>query len=111
MSTHFDARAARIVSAGPGIQLTAHAQARIRQRGFREEDLKILLACGSRSHDGALTLTQRDAAEAKNALRRRMAALDRLTGMTAIVDGNQVITVYRIAKSARLKRGRPEDVA
>ena len=109
MSTFSNRNAAQQESVCAQGHLTVHAEARMRQRGFREEDMGILLACGSRSHDGALTLTQRDAALAKDLLRRRMLAIDRLTGMTAILDGTHVVTVYRLAKSARLRRARREE--
>lgn len=85
----------------PELTATRHADARIRQRGFRERDLEALVRFGREMPDGTVRLLDEDVEREIDGLRRWIAMLDRLRGMTAVIDGGRVVTVY---KSRRQKR-------
>jgi hypothetical protein len=86
------------------IELTGHGQIRLRQRGFHEEDLAILLRYGSGMKDGTLTLTNRDIEQVIHTMRQRITRIERLRGMTAVLANGRVITVYK--NTRRRKRYR-----
>lgn len=81
--------------------LTAHAVTRIRQRGFREDDVAMVLRYGSRMNDGTLMITDQDVRREVEALRRHKTRLERLRGMTAVVEGSHVVTVYKDTRCSR----------
>lgn len=85
----------------PELTATRHADARIRQRGFRERDLEALVRFGREMPDGTVRLLDEDVDREIDDLRRWITILDRLRGMTAVIDGGRVVTVY---KSRRQKR-------
>jgi hypothetical protein len=87
--------------------ITAHAAARVRQRGFRERDISVLLLCGSNMEDGTLMMTDRDVEREIEARRKQIALLERLRGMTAVVAGGSVVTVYRNTRRYRRCRAEP----
>lgn len=82
--------------------LTVHARERIRQRGFRERDISVLLQCGSRMVDGTLMLTDRDVQREVEIRRKQITDLERLRGMTGVIAGDRIVTVYR--NTRRLRR-------
>jgi hypothetical protein len=92
----------------PVLKITRHAEARIRQRGFREDDVTILMKYGREMPNGTLVLTDRDVRREMEMMRRHISRLDRLRGMTAVVIDGRVVTVYRADKSSRHRRPRQE---
>ena len=50
--------------------LTHHAQTRMRQRGLRDGDLRLVLHCGSQVADDAFILTDQDAEREIERLKR-----------------------------------------
>ncbi|MDP6929449.1 MAG: hypothetical protein QF412_07090 [Planctomycetota bacterium] len=77
--------------------LSAHAMARVRQRGFKEADIALLGRYGTVTRDGVL-LRRQDVVSAVSALKREITQLERLAGTYAVMDGDTVLTVYRPSK-------------
>lgn len=75
------------------VRLTDHAEVRARQRGFRPADAEVVLNYGTPTDDGAV-LTTKDAQRGIEALKRQIAALERLTGAAVVAEGEHVITLY-----------------
>lgn len=80
------------------LQLTHHAKARIRQRGYREDDVDLVFRVGTRVADDAFLLTDKDAARAIQKLKHEIQQLERLRGSKVIVEGETLITVYRVTQ-------------
>lgn len=74
--------------------ITEHASRRIRQRGFRDRDVGVILENGTPTHEGVL-LTGKDVAERVTEYRRRIAELERLRGAAIFLKDGQVLSVYR----------------
>lgn len=85
------------------LSLTHHAQARMRQRGFREEDADLVFRVGTRVADDAFLLTDKDAARAIRKRKQEIQQLERLRGSKVIVEGETLITLYHTAR--RYRRG------
>ena len=76
------------------LTLTHHAQARMRQRGFKEEDADLIFRVGTRVADDAFLLTDKDAACAIRKCKQEIQQLERLRGSKVIVEGETLITLY-----------------
>lgn len=92
------------IPAEPQMSMTVHAEARCRQRAIKERDLGLLLRHATDNGDGTLTMTPADIADAVAALKRQIAAFEKLRGATAVVLEGKVVTVYRSTKSRRPRR-------
>jgi len=75
------------------VQVSQHAEARARQRGFRKDDVELILAYGTETDEGTV-LTAGDARRGIEALKRQIAAIERLAGAAVVTDGEQVVTLY-----------------
>jgi hypothetical protein len=82
--------------------LTHHASIRVRQRGFRERDVEVILEHGTPTHDGVL-LTSRDVSERVAEYRRRIGELERLRGAAVFLEEGHVVSVYR-PSAAKVRR-------
>lgn len=82
--------------------LTQHASSRLRQRGFRERDVDLILENGTPTHDGVL-LTSKDVAEQVAEYRQRIVTLERLRGAALFLKGGRVVSVYR-PSAAKVRR-------
>ena len=74
--------------------LTQHALHRIRQRGFRESDVDLILDHGTPTRDGVV-LSSRDVGQLVAGYRRAIAALERLSGAAVFLADGHVVSVYR----------------
>lgn len=86
----------------PTQRLTDHAKARLRQRGYREEDLSTVVAHGTAGAD-AVILTRSDVERRVRLLKQEIQALERLSGTAVVTAGGVVQTVYRPG-SRRMRR-------
>ena len=86
------------------LHITHHAQARMRQRGFREVDLDLILSVATAIADDAFLLTEQDAARAIRDRKREIQQIERLRGSKVIIEGNTLITLYHTAPKARLAK-------
>lgn len=74
--------------------LSEHAEARLRQRGYRERDVEAVIAYGTECAE-AIVLTDKDVRRAIEAKKRESQDLERLRGTTVVVQDGVVATVYR----------------
>ena len=89
--------------------LTRHAEARMRLRGFRDQDLDILIRFSREMPDGTMMLTDDDIEREIDAMQRCIRQLDRLRGMTGVVAAGKLVTVYKSSRQSRRRRDRWED--
>ena len=87
--------------ADEAVRVSSHADSRARQRGFRRSDIELILTFGTPTDDGTV-LTRNDAQRSVEALKRQIAALERLSGAAVVTDGPSVITVYH-ARAGRTR--------
>jgi len=83
------------------LKLTHHAQVRIRQRGFREDDADLVFRVGTRVADDAILLTSKDVARAIQNRKQEIQKLERLRGSKVIVEGETLITIYHETQRRR----------
>ena len=82
--------------------MSKHAMKRIRQRGYRDDDVKTELELGSLRGD-AVFLSDTIVREKVIEYRHMITQLERLRGTAVIVMNDTVVTIYRPAK-AKLRR-------
>jgi hypothetical protein len=83
-------------------KLTKHAIARLRQRGYRESDLELVIRFGTEVADG-VTLRRRDADRRIGEIKRQLSDLERLKGTHVVLQDDVVVTTYRVSKHNRRK--------
>lgn len=83
------------------LRITHHAEARMRQRGFRKADVDLILSVATRVADDAFFLTDRDASREIEQRKREIQQLERLRGSKIIVEGGALITLYHAAPKPR----------
>jgi hypothetical protein len=74
--------------------MTRHARKRFKQRGFREDELELLMLAGVPVKDG-IFVCARSARDLSGRLRRMADRCERLIGSWLVVEGDAVITAYR----------------
>lgn len=77
--------------------VTPHACARVRQRGYRDADVDLVLAYGTEAREGVM-LTRADVDRAVARLKNEMRCLERLRGTAVIIKNEAVLTLYRPGK-------------
>ena len=75
-------------------RFTRHAETRMRQRGFRNADVSLVLSVATRVADDAFFLSDKDAAREIERRRHEIQQLERLRGTKLIVACDTVITLY-----------------
>ena len=90
------------------LDLSRHAQTRIRQRGFRENDMQVIVDAGTPTGVDGMFLLDSDVEREVCKRKREIAVLERLRGCRVVVDGRTVITIYRPSRKTekRLLRGK-----
>jgi hypothetical protein len=71
-----------------------HAQARARQRGYRDSDIDFVMKHGTAVDDGSF-LSDGDSHRAIEKLKQKIQKFSRLKGTVVIQRGDTVVTVYR----------------
>jgi hypothetical protein len=92
------------------LTVTCHAKTRMRQRGLKDEDLRLLLSSASAIDRDAYLLTDRDAAREIARRKREIQSLERLRGVKVVMVGDTIVTCYhtdREAQKAALRCARP----
>lgn len=84
-----------------GNRLSDHVQKRARQRGFRDQDLELIMNYGETVRDGIAVTdnTLRRLRSQLQQLRGELQRLERLRGTAVIVQDGTVVTAYRTSKS------------
>lgn len=86
--------------------LTHHAETRMRQRGFRNADIGLVLSVATRVAEDAFFLSDKDAAREIERRRREIQQLERLRGTKLIVEDENVITLYHSDRKPSRGTGR-----
>jgi len=71
-----------------------HAQARARQRGYRDSDIDFVMKHGTDVDDGSF-LTDGDVHRAIEKRKQEIQQFSRLKGTVVIVSGNTAVSIYR----------------
>lgn len=83
------------------LHMTNHAEARMRQRGFRKVDVDLVLSVATRIGEDAFLLTDQDAAREIQRRKHEIQQLERLRGSKMIVEGDALITLYHVARKTQ----------
>ena len=75
-----------------------HAAQRLQQRGMREKDIDLVLACGTQVDDDSFLLTENDVAREKRRRKREIQTLERLSGVKVVVRQGVIVTCFRATK-------------
>ena len=75
-------------------QKSKHAQARARQRGYRDSDIDFVIKHGTNVDDGSF-LTDGDVHKAIEKRKQEIQQFSRLKGTVVIVSGDTIVTTYR----------------
>lgn len=82
-----------------GIELSKHAEQRIRQRGRRRSDIDAILSCGTPIDGASYYLLDRDVDREIGRRKREISDLERLRGWRVVMVGDEkVATVYRASR-------------
>lgn len=84
------------------MEITAHAQKRMQQRGMKTADVELIVNFGTRVPDGYL-LRRKDVTEAVSDMKKFMTRLQRLEGRVVITSDGTVVTAYPTGR-AKQKR-------
>lgn len=91
------------------LRFTEHAEERMRQRGFRNVDVDLVLRVATRVADDAYFLTDHDAMQEIARRRHEIQQLERLRGAKLVVEGGTLVTLYhtnrKAIRSSSRKRG------
>ncbi len=88
--------------------MTAHAQRRKQQRGFRDADISIVLQTATQVAPDAFMLTRADAAREIAKRKREIQQFERLSGSKIIIEGDTVITCYHAHEHEQKRTMRKE---
>lgn len=92
------------------LRFTHHAETRMRQRGFRNADVSLVLSVATRVAEDAFFLSDKDTTREIEQRRHEIQQLERLRGTKLIVVGESLITIYQSDRKAvradNRKRGR-----
>ena len=80
------------------IQFTAHAKERIRQRGMREGDIEVIVACGTLIGDETYMLRSNDVAREIERHKHEIARLERLRNRKVVVVDGAAVTCCHVHK-------------
>ncbi len=89
--------------------LSPHAEQRMRQRGFRDQDSEIIFRFGTPLGDMSVILLNKDAEREIALLKSQIETLERLRNCKTVVAGDTVVTCYNTTRAHRntvLRRNR-----
>ncbi len=75
-------------------ELTRHAQTRMRQRGLRDRDIRLVLECGTQAPHGRVMLRNQDVEREITECKRRIQLVGRLRGAVVVCEDGCVVTCY-----------------
>lgn len=82
------------------VSLSRHAQTRMRQRGFSERDIELIVRCGSDVRRGLRQLRGKDIDNEIKRVKRRIQDLERLRNSAVVMEDDMVITCYHLHGNA-----------
>jgi hypothetical protein len=81
--------------------LTSHARTRMRQRGLRDEDLKLVLATATQVSSDAYMLTRKDVDREIAIRKQEIRLLERLESCKVVVVDGAVVTCFHADRAAQ----------
>jgi Domain of unknown function (DUF4258) len=84
------------------IMYSRHGRQRMQQRGIREKDIDLVMACGTEIDGGSIILSNKDATREIQHRRHEIQALERLRGCRAVIRDGVLVTCYQ-ARQKQLK--------
>jgi hypothetical protein len=91
------------------VNLSHHAETRMRQRGLRNSDIDLILQCASEIGDDLYFLSRKDVDREISRRKDEIQALERLRGQKVVVAEETVVTCYKSRRSDQrrfLRKGR-----
>lgn len=85
------------------LNFSEHALVRVRQRGLREDDVRVIVETGTPVDDDSMFLLDRDVDREVRKRKQEIAALERLRSCRVVVAGETVVTVYRPSRDTEKK--------
>jgi Domain of unknown function (DUF4258) len=82
------------------LQITNHASARMRQRGFRKADVELVINIATRVGEDVFFVKDQDAAREIEKRKHEIQQLERLRGAKVIVQGDVLITLYHVERKS-----------
>ena len=79
------------------IKLSRHAEMRLRQRGFRNVDVEVVLLAATHLSGDAFFLSDQDVQREIAVRKREIQQFERLRGAEMIVEGGVLVTAYHRA--------------
>lgn len=84
-------------------KLTHHAEVRMRQRGLRDNDIRLLLRASSQVSPDVYLLTEQDVAHEIARRKREIQSLERLKGCKVVVEQGCIVTCYHAGSKNQKK--------
>ena len=82
---------------------SSHSLKRMQQRGIRQEDIDLVLVCGTQIDSNVYLLRSKDTEREIEQRKREIQALERLRNQKVVVAGDVIVTCYK-SQRADLKR-------
>lgn len=76
------------------VKISRHAECRIRQRGFREQDIDLVLRCGTLISDDTFLLRNKDVDREIRDRKRELQQLERLRNCKVVVADGTLVTCF-----------------
>lgn len=76
-------------------EFSRHAARRVRQRGLRDRDVELVIACGTPVAGEGIVLLIRDVEREIARRKREIQALERLRGYKVVLADGMIVTCYR----------------
>ena len=77
------------------LEISHHAEQRLRQRGIPQAQLKLVLQCGTQVDEGGYFFSDADVDAAIAERKREIQSLEKVRGCKIVLDGDTVVTAYR----------------
>lgn len=97
------------------VKLSGHMGKRLRQRGFKEADVPLILRVATEEPNGCYKVTARAVEREIARLKAEIAALERLSGCVLILEHGTAVTIHhderrkRSRQPRRRRRGRTHE--
>ena len=90
------------------IHVTRHAQERLRQRGYRDTDITMLLRVAEPFGEDVYRLSNQVAQRAIERLKGAIRQIERLTGSIAVICEGALVTIHHGEKALRSRNSKKE---
>lgn len=80
------------------LELSQHAEARIKQRGLRINELDLIMLIATEV-EGGFYVRKKDVVDIEHAIKRSLERLKKLPGKRLVVQGNTIVTAYHASQN------------